>query len=35
MASEHKLHAGRRKTITQKFARHAARRAHYARDPNA
>lgn len=33
MAPEDKLPAARRKTLTQKFARHAARRAHAARDP--
>ncbi len=35
MAPEEKLHASRRKVVTQKFARHAARRAHVARDPGA
>ena len=35
MAPETKLHPSRRKVVTQKFARHAARRAHVARDPGA
>ena len=33
MAQEHKLSPARRKVIIQKFARHAARRAHASRDP--
>ncbi len=35
MPDEHKLAPARRKVLTQKFARHAARRAHAARDPDA
>lgn len=35
MGPEDKLHPSRRKVVTQKFARHAARRAHLARDPGA
>ena len=35
MGPETKLAPARRKSITQKFARHAARRAHSSRDPGA
>ena len=35
MAPEEKLSGARRKAVTQKFARHAARSALFARDPSA